>query len=156
MNTYKFQYGTFAHYQQISLSLVFLGSVSFGSYFYLYKEYLQMSLLNTTDCQDGFSTRASSSLGYSFWMMMTSSSLNIMTILILVVGVLRSGKTTLSFGKRNTNESEPVRSKDGPVMMMYQIHMQQQCLSQNNFEHFNKFFDENGAIFYQWEISEIF
>ena len=99
---------------------VVLDAVSFGSYLYLYDNHLKESLLNQTDRQDGFSTKGRSNLGYSFWLMTASSILSVLALLILVLGILRRGKTKVSFGKRRTDENEPsTRPKDAPGMMMY-------------------------------------
>jgi len=100
--------------------IVFLGSTSFGSYVYLYRQYLQVSLLSKSDRQDGFSTQGSSSLGFSFWLMAVASLLNILSLLMIIVGNLKRGKETLSFGRRNINKSDvTLKQRDGPVMMMY-------------------------------------
>ena len=81
---------------------------------------MQASLLNESDRQDGFSTQGSSNLGYSFWLMIASSILDVLTILMLVVGILKRGKMTFSLGKGKAKESESaIRPGDGPVMMMY-------------------------------------
>lgn len=100
---------------------VLLGAVSSGSYLYLYMHYLRDSLLRPSDHQDGFSTKGLSSLGFSFWLMLASSILNILTFLILSLGILRRGETRLSFGwwKERDTEDSSERPTDAPVIMMY-------------------------------------
>jgi len=52
--------------------------------------------------------------------MAVASLLNILSLLMIIVGNLKRGKETLSFGRRNINKSDvTLKQRDGPVMMMY-------------------------------------
>lgn len=113
---------TTAHLSHNSCSsfLAFVDAVSLGCYFYLYHRYLRISLLSINDLQDGFSTRDQCKMGFSLWLVVASSCIDVVTFLILIVGIMRRGKTRVSFGKKSKQEIEPsVRPRDGPVMMMY-------------------------------------
>lgn len=96
--------------------------VAFGSFQYLYESKLKTSLLSSADLKDGFMTENKAKLDYSYWLMVTSFTLNILSLLILAIYLARNKRTELFQGQKDKTENVVATSKkgsDGPGMMMY-------------------------------------
>eukprot|EP00112_Aurelia_sp_Birch-Aquarium-sp1_P018739 Seg4519.2 transcript_id=Seg4519.2/GoldUCD/mRNA.D3Y31 product="Acid-sensing ion channel 4-A" protein_id=Seg4519.2/GoldUCD/D3Y31 len=99
-----------------------LTGVAFGSFQYLYESKLKTSLLSSADLKDGFMTENKAKLDYSYWLMVTSFTLNILSLLIFAIYLARNKRTELFQGQKDKTENVVATSKkgsDGPGMMMY-------------------------------------
>ena len=108
------------------LSLIYflatLTGVGFGSFQYLYQSKLKSSLLSLADLKDGFTTENKAKFEYSYWLMVTSFTLNVLSLLVLAIHLARNKRTELLQGQKDKTENVVATSKkgsDGPGMMMY-------------------------------------
>ena len=99
-----------------------LTGIGFGSFHYLYQSKLKTSLLSTADLKDGFTTENKAKFEYSCWLMVTSFTLSVLSLLILAIYLARNKRTELFQGQKDKTENVVAMSKkgsDGPGMMMY-------------------------------------